>query len=174
MKKSLSERQSPDSTAGFGSLLAVRSLTVLNDNMARWIVIGLGKRAAASVGTAPAAVLAIGTAVYVVPFVLFAWLAGWLADRYPKRSIVIRWKFAEVLIGILAAVAIAWGAGSGVVLGGIPLGLWLLLGVVGLFGLQTTLLNPSLLGTIPETVSTAKLSSANGIFALVSLAATLI
>jgi acyl-[acyl-carrier-protein]-phospholipid O-acyltransferase/long-chain-fatty-acid--[acyl-carrier-protein] ligase len=174
VKKSLSERQSPESTAGFVSLLAVRSLTVLNDNMARWIVIGLGKRAAASVGTSPAAVLAIGTAVYVMPFVLFAWLAGWLADRYPKRSIVIRWKFAEVLIGILAAVAIAWGAGSGVVLGGIPLGLWLLLGVVGLFGLQTTLLNPSLLGTIPETVPTEKLSSANGIFALVSLAATLV
>ena len=142
--------------------------------MARWIVIGLGKRAAASVGTAPAAVLAVGTAVYVVPFVLFAWLAGWLADRYSKRSVVISWKFAEILIGIVAALAIAWGAGSGVVLGGIPLGLWLLLGVVGLFGLQTTLLNPSLLGTIPETVPAAKLSSANGIFALVSLAATLV
>ena len=133
--------------------------------MARWIVIGLGKRAAASVGTAPAAVLAVGTAVYVVPFVLFAWLAGWLADRYSKRSVVISWKFAEILIGIVAALAVAWGAGSGVVLGGIPLGLWLLLGVVGLFGLQTTLLNPSLLGTIPETVPPAKLSSANGIFA---------
>ena len=142
--------------------------------MARWIVIGLGKRAAASVGTAPAAVLAVGTAVYVVPFVLFAWLAGWLADRYSKRSVVISWKFAEILIGIVAALAVAWGAGSGVVLGGIPLGLWLLLGVVGLFGLQTTLLNPSLLGTIPETVPAAKLSSANGIFALVSLAATLV
>ncbi|MEO2000133.1 MAG: hypothetical protein ABGW75_00805, partial [Pirellulales bacterium] len=135
MKKSPSEHQTSNSTSGFVSLLAVRSLTVLNDNMARWIVIGLGKRAAASVGTAPAAVLAVGTAVYVVPFVLFAWLAGWLADRYSKRSVVISWKFAEILIGIVAALAIAWGAGSGVVLGGIPLGLWLLLGVVGLFGL---------------------------------------
>ena len=123
MKKSPSEHQPSDLTAGFASLLAVRSLTVLNDNMARWIVIGLGKRAAASVGTAPAAVLAVGTAVYVVPFVLFAWLAGWLADRYSKRSVVISWKFAEILIGIIAAFAVAWGAGSGVVLGGIPLGL---------------------------------------------------
>ena len=116
MKKSPSEHQASDSTSGFVSLLAVRSLTVLNDNMARWIVIGLGKRAAASVGTAPAAVLAVGTAVYVVPFVLFAWLAGWLADRYSKRSVVISWKFAEILIGIVAALAVAWGAGSGVVL----------------------------------------------------------
>jgi acyl-[acyl-carrier-protein]-phospholipid O-acyltransferase/long-chain-fatty-acid--[acyl-carrier-protein] ligase len=159
--------------SGFATLLTVRALTVLNDNLARWLVIGLGKRAAAAVGTAPAAVLAIGTVVYVLPFMLFAWLAGWLADRFAKRSIVIGGKFAEILIGLAAAGAVAWGAGAGPVLAGIPLGLWLLLGVVGLFGLQTTLLNPSLLGTIPETVPTAKLSSANGMFALVSLAATL-
>jgi acyl-[acyl-carrier-protein]-phospholipid O-acyltransferase/long-chain-fatty-acid--[acyl-carrier-protein] ligase len=163
----------PAPTPGFPALLAVRVLTVLNDNLARWLVIGLGKRAAAAVGTAPAAVLAVGTVVYVLPFMLFAWLAGWLADRFAKRSIVIGGKFAEILIGLAAAAAVAWGAGAGPVLAGIPLGLWLLLGVVGLFGLQTTLLNPSLLGTIPETVPAAKLSSANGIFALVSLAATL-
>ena len=162
-----------ESTAGFGGLLVVRALTVLNDNLARWLVIGLGKRAAAAVGTAPAAVLAVGTVVYVLPFVLFAWLAGWLADRFAKRTIVIGGKFAEVLIGAAAAVAVAWGAGSGGAVAGIPVGLWLLLGVVGLFGLQTTLLNPSLLGTIPETVPTARLSAANGVFAMVSLAATL-
>ena len=160
-------------TPGLPTLLAVRLLTVLNDNLARWLVIGLGKRAAAAVGTAPAAVLAVGTAVYVLPFMLFAWLAGWLADRFAKRSIVIGGKFAEILIGLAAAAAVAWGAGAGPVLAGIPLGLWLLLGVVGLFGLQTTLLNPSLLGTIPETVPAARLSAANGMFALVSLAATL-
>lgn len=165
--------QKHSSSPGFATLLAVRVLTVLNDNLARWLVIGLGKRAAAAVGTAPAAVLAVGTVVYVLPFMLFAWLAGWLADRFAKRSIVIGGKFAEILIGLTAAAAVAWGAGAGPVLAGIPLGLWLLLGVVGLFGLQTTLLNPSLLGTIPETVPAAKLSSANGMFALVSLAATL-
>jgi acyl-[acyl-carrier-protein]-phospholipid O-acyltransferase/long-chain-fatty-acid--[acyl-carrier-protein] ligase len=161
------------STGGFGDLLVVRGLTVLNDNLARWLVIGLGKRAAASVGTAPAAVLAVGTVVYVLPFVLFAWLAGWLADRFAKRTIVIGGKFAEVLIGVAAAAAVAWGAAAGPTLAGIPFGLWLLLGVVGLFGLQTTLLNPSLLGTIPETVPTGRLSAANGVFAMVSLAATL-
>lgn len=163
----------PAAAAGFPTLLAVRVLTVLNDNLARWLVIGLGKRAAAAVGTAPAAVLAVGTVVYVLPFMLFAWLAGWLADRFAKRTIVIGGKFAEIFIGLAAAAAVAWGAGAGGVVAGIPLGLWLLLGVVGLFGLQTTLLNPSLLGTIPETVPTARLSAANGVFALVSLAATL-
>jgi acyl-[acyl-carrier-protein]-phospholipid O-acyltransferase/long-chain-fatty-acid--[acyl-carrier-protein] ligase len=161
------------STGGFGDLLVVRGLTVLNDNLARWLVIGLGKRAAASVGTAPAAVLAVGTVVYVLPFILFAWLAGWLADRFAKRTVVIGGKFAEIFIGLAAAFAVAWGASAGPTLAGIPVGLWLLLGVVGLFGLQTTLLNPSLLGTIPEAVPGGRLSAANGVFAMVSLAATL-
>jgi acyl-[acyl-carrier-protein]-phospholipid O-acyltransferase/long-chain-fatty-acid--[acyl-carrier-protein] ligase len=125
-------------------------------------------------GTAPAAVLAIGTVVYVLPFILFAWLAGWLADRFAKRTIVVGGKFAEVVIAMITAAVVGWGAASGGVVAGMPIGLWLLLGTIGLFAVQTTILNPSLLGTIAETVSPAKLSAANGIFAMVSLAATLV
>jgi acyl-[acyl-carrier-protein]-phospholipid O-acyltransferase/long-chain-fatty-acid--[acyl-carrier-protein] ligase len=164
-------RTPPD---GFPAVLVVRILTVLNDNLARWLVIGLGKRAALAVGATEASVLAVGTIVYVLPFILFAWLAGWLADRFAKRSIVIGGKFAEIVIAVITAVIVAWGAASGPVLAGLPLGLWLLMAAIGLFALQTTLLNPSLLGTIPETVPSGRLSAANGIFAMVSLAATLV
>jgi acyl-[acyl-carrier-protein]-phospholipid O-acyltransferase/long-chain-fatty-acid--[acyl-carrier-protein] ligase len=159
---------------GFPALLAVRILTVTNDNLARWLVIGLGKRAAAMAGTAPAAVLAIGTVVYVLPFILFAWLAGWMADRFAKRTVVIGGKFAEILIAAVTAAVVGWGAASGGTFVGMPMGLWLLLGAIGLFAVQTTILNPSLLGTIPETVPTPRLSAANGVFAMVSLAATLV
>ena len=166
--------RSPAADRGFPVLLIVRVLTVLNDNLARWLVIGLGKRAAATTGASEAAVLAAGTVFYVLPFILFAWLAGWLADRFSKRSVVVQGKFAELLIGAATAAVVGWGATSGPVLAGLPLGLWLLLGTTGLFALQTTLLNPSLLGMIPETVAHARLSAANGVFALVSLAATLV
>ena len=159
---------------GFRTLLVVRGLTVINDNLSRWLIIGLGKRAASIAGTSPAAVLALGTVFYVLPFVLFAWLAGWLADRFPKRSVAIADKLAEVFIGLTTGVVIAWGAASGGIVGGMQIGLWMLFGVIGLFAIQTTLLNPSLIGTIPETVPASRLSSANGIFALVTLAATLI
>lgn len=155
-------------------MLIVRVLTVVNDNLARWLVIGLGKRAAAAVGASEASVLAAGTVFYVLPFILFAWLAGWLADRFVKRSVVVGGKFAEIVIAVVTAAVVGWGAASGPTLAGLPLGLWLLLGATGLFAMQTTLLNPSLLGTIPETVPTARLSAANGVFALVSLAATLV
>ena len=161
----------PAASGGFVPLLALRVLTVLNDNLLRWLVIGLGKRAAGTAGTA--LVLTIGTAGFVLPFVVLAWLAGWLADRFPKRSVIVWAKFAEILIAVGAAAAVGWGAASGTAWLGLPTGLWLLLATVTVIGIQAALMAPSILGAIPETVPTEKLSQANGIFALVTLAATL-
>ena len=156
---------------GFRPLLLLRLLTVVNDNLLRWLVIGLGKRAAGADGTA--LVLTIGTAGFVLPFVLLAWLAGWLADRYSKRSVIVWCKVAEIAIVAAAAAAIAWGAGAGGSFAGLPTGLWLLLATLVVIGSQATLLAPAMLGTIPETVPQHRLAAANGVFALVTLAATL-
>jgi acyl-[acyl-carrier-protein]-phospholipid O-acyltransferase/long-chain-fatty-acid--[acyl-carrier-protein] ligase len=99
------------SPTGFRPLLLVRILTVLDDNLLRWLAIGLGKRAAGAAGTA--LVLTVGTAGFVLPFVALAWLAGWLADRFPKRSVVAWCKFAEVLIVAAAAGVLWWGSRPG-------------------------------------------------------------
>ena len=157
---------------GFGPLVALRVLTVVNDNLLRWLAIGLGKKAVA--GGQVALVLTIGTAGFVLPFVLLAWLAGWLADRYPKRSVIVWCKFAEIFIAAAAAAAVAWGVRSGGEWLGLPGGLWLLLASVIVIGCQAALLAPSVIGTIPETVPAARLSSANGVFAMATLAATLV
>ena len=157
---------------GFGPLTALRALTVTNDNVLRWLAIGLGKKA---VGTGEVAlVLTVGTAGFVLPFVLLAWLAGWLADRYPKRSVIVWCKAAEILIVAGAAAAVAWGVRSGGMFLGLPAGLWALLATVAVIGCQAALLAPSVIGTIPETVPPQRLSQANGLFALVTLAATLV
>ena len=160
-------------SASFRNLLIVRILTVLNDNLTRWLVIGLGKHAAEQAGSSHASVLAIGTAVYVLPFILLAWLSGWLGDRLAKRTVIVAGKLGEIGIAIATAACVAWGADAGPLIAGIPLGLWLLMGATGLFAVQTTLLNPSLIGTIPETVPAERLAAANGVFAMASLAATL-
>src|SRR5947208_2548065 len=47
-------------------------------------------------------VISIVTAAFILPFALFSTLAGMLADRYSKRSILIFWKVAEVAITGLA------------------------------------------------------------------------
>ena len=160
------------SNTGFNALLALRVLTVVNDNVLRWLAIGLGKKAVS--GGSVAVVLTIGTAGFVLPFVLLAWLAGYLADRHPKRSVIAWCKFAEVLIAAAAAAAVAWGVRSGGTFFGLPAGLWLLLGTVVVIGCQAALLAPSMIGTIPETVPVNRLSGANGLFAMVTLAATLV
>jgi acyl-[acyl-carrier-protein]-phospholipid O-acyltransferase/long-chain-fatty-acid--[acyl-carrier-protein] ligase len=160
------------SNTGFLSLLLLRMLTVVNDNLLRWLAIGLGKRAAGAAGTA--LVLTIGTAGFVLPFILLAWLAGWLADRFPKRSVLVWCKAAEIGIAAAAVAAIAWGAGAGGTVAGLPVGLWLLLATLVVIGSQATLLAPAMLGTIPETVPQERLALANGVFALVTLAATLV
>jgi 1-acyl-sn-glycerol-3-phosphate acyltransferase len=102
----------PASAAGgFGQLLAVRALTVVNDNLLRWLAIGLGKHAAGVAGTA--LVLTVGTAGFVLPFVVLAWLAGWLADRFPKPRVIAWCKFAEVLIAVAAAGVLVWDSRAG-------------------------------------------------------------
>ncbi len=172
MDASRSTAASPaDAAGGFLPLLALRALTVVNDNVLRWLAIGLGKKAVATGQVA--LVLTIGTAGFVLPFVLLAWLAGWLADRYPKRSVIIACKAVEIVIAAAAAAAVAWGVRSGGSVAGLPAGLWLLLASVVVIGCQASLLAPSVIGTIPETIPAPRLSAANGLFALVTLAATL-
>ncbi|MFM8892063.1 MAG: hypothetical protein ACKOTB_10675, partial [Planctomycetia bacterium] len=161
-----------DGSSTLGPLLALRSLTVANDNVLRWLAIGLGKKAVA--GGQMALVLTIGTAGFVLPFVLLAWLAGWLAARYPKRSVSVWCKLLEILIAAAAAAAVAWGVRSGAPWQGLPGGLWLLLATVIAIGCQAALMAPSVIGTIPESVSAARLPHANGLFAAVTLAATLV
>lgn len=159
-------------TRGFSPLLALRALTVTNDNLLRWLAIGLGKKAVS--GGQVALVLTVGTAGFVLPFVLLAWLAGWLADRYPKRSVIVWCKFAEIFIAAAATAAVAWGVRSGGTVAGLPGGLWFLLATVIVIGCQAALMAPSVIGTIPETVPSPRLSDANGLFAMVTLAATLV
>lgn len=101
----------PTVAGGLAALLAVRALTVVDDNLLRWLAIGLGKHAAGAAGTA--LVLTVGTAGFVLPFVALAWLAGWLADRHPKRSVVAWCKFVEVLIAAAAIGVLWWGGRAG-------------------------------------------------------------
>ncbi len=157
---------------GFGPLLAVRGLTVANDNALRWLAIGLGKRACEAVQHP--LVLTIGTAGFVLPFIVLAWLAGHLADRHPKRSVIVACKAAEIAIALAAGIVVAWGVRSGPAAAGLPAGLWLLLGCVVVIGCQAALMTPSLLGSIPEIVPATRLAAANGWFAMVGLAATLV
>jgi len=149
----------------------VRGLTLVNDHALKWLAIGLGKRLVAQGEVS--LVLTIGLVGLSLPYVLFSWLAGSLADRHAK-SAVIRWcKFAEVGIVAAASAVVGFGITDATGWMGLPLGLWLLLGTVMAIGVQAAIMTPAVVGAIPEAVPPERLSAANGLFALVSLVAVL-
>jgi len=153
-------------SAGFLGLLATQFLTALNDNIFRWLVIGIAKDhvAESHVGT----VLMAGTACFVLPYLVLAAPAGYLADKFTKRSVIVGCKLAEVLIMLLGVAAILCGnMGTATALG-------MLFTAVALLGGQSALFSPARAGSIPEALKPELISKANGWFALATVIASVI
>lgn len=152
-------------SASFLGLLATQFLTAMNDNVFRWLVIGIGKEH--SQGD-EGFVLMAGTACFVLPYLVLASPAGYLADRYRKRSVVVGCKVAEIFIAAL-------GVGA-ILLGNLPTSwaLGLLLAVVSLMGAQAALFSPARAGSIPELLHPDLISKANGLFSLATVIASVI
>jgi len=141
----------------FRGLLITQLLGAANDNILRWLVIGVGKQYVdkSQVGW----ILMAGTASFVLPYLLLAAPAGYLADRFSKQRVIVACKLAEIAIMALAILAILVGSVS------------LLLAVVALMGAQSALFGPSKLGSIPEMLDESKISSANGLIGLTTVIA---
>ena len=161
---------------GFLGLLATQFLTAVNDNIFRWLVIGIGKDHVADYakqhgsGTwlSEGNVLMAGTACFVLPYLVLAAPAGYLADRYRKKQVIVACKIAEIVI-------MALGIGA-IMLGNLPAAtaLALLFAVLALMGAQSALFSPARAGSIPEVLHPDCISKANGLFGLATVVATVI
>jgi acyl-[acyl-carrier-protein]-phospholipid O-acyltransferase/long-chain-fatty-acid--[acyl-carrier-protein] ligase len=138
----------------FKRLNLAQACGALNDNMIKLLIVfylvsQYGQERAATIA-------AIGSAAFVLPFLLFSALAGSLADRFPKRRIIVAVKSLEVGIALLAVA-----------------GLWLnsrpiLYGVVFLLGSHSALFAPAKYGVVPELVEREQLSAANSLLEMAS------
>ncbi len=102
------------------------------------------------------------TILFSLPFVLFSAYAGWLADHFPKRQVVIAVKFLEgaaMMVGAYGLLCMNWS---------------LILAMVGLMGLQSTFFGPALNGSIPELYPSWYVTQANAFLKLVTTAAILL
>lgn len=138
----------------FDWLNATQFLGALNDNVFRWLMVFfligiLGKEKDALVTST------VG-AVFVIPFLLLTPLAGILADRFSKRSIIVLAKIAELIIMVLGWAVFSFGTqlGNPVAIGGIYLVLFLMCTQSSFFG-------PCKYGIIPELVDRDQISKAN-------------
>lgn len=96
-------------------------------------------------------VLAICSALFVIPFLLFSNFAGTLADRFSKRDILIVSKWLEVGLLIIAIPAVLSSTA------------WPLYTLLFLLCSQSALFGPAKRGIVPELVEENDLSRANGL-----------
>ena len=144
----------------FRALVAVQFLTVLNDNAYRWLVVPIGY-----VLLGPerkALVLALGLACFVVPYVLLAAPAGYLADRFSKRSVIAGSMLLQTGILVLGVEAILIGSPTA------------MFATLALMGAQGALLSPSKDGTIPEIIHPERVSAANGFMGMATVLAAVV
>lgn len=146
------------SSRSFLGLLGAHGLGTVNDNLFRWLAIGVGKTLVSKEQVA--LVLSGGMACFVLPYLLLAAPAGYLADRFSKRQVIVWCKVAEVVLVVAGGVALWQGS------------LWGLGVVLALLGCQSALYSPAKLGSIPEMVGADRISAANGAMGLVTVAGT--
>ncbi|HBF33111.1 TPA: hypothetical protein DDW35_00980, partial [Candidatus Sumerlaeota bacterium] len=138
--------------SAFWALNLVQSLGVFNSNLFRWVVVwALATRGATAAGTIDENQIFIVGALVAIPYILFSSAAGVLADRYSKRSLIVLWNLAAVVIMLIGALAL---------MSNIPL---LIYAAVFLLSTQAALFSPNKYGILPEIVPREKLSQANGL-----------
>ncbi len=130
----------------FAAMGGAYFLGTFNDNFFKQavmlIAVGLGQT-----GMQGSAAIA-----FMLPFILFAAPAGWAADRFAKRNVVIAAKITELLGAAVGAAGLVTG------------NLWLMVGMVGLMGLQSAFFSPALNGAIPEMFDESRVTRVNAVF----------
>ncbi len=133
----------------FQALFGAQFLGAFNDNLFKMIVSLLAIDAAISTEGA-GGFLSMTGIVFIVPYLLFSGYAGFAADRFGKRTVLVISKASEVLVMLLALAALAFGD------------VYALLGVLFLMATQSTFFGPAKFGVLPEMLPAGQLAQANG------------
>jgi MFS family permease len=145
----------------FWGMTATQFLGAFNDNVFKQLMLLL----AIPVGAAAAQKAdeqGLATMIFSLPFVLFSGFAGWLSDRYSKRSMIVLCKVAEIGIMLLGMLGfLAYGA----------TGYRGLLVVLFLMGTHSTFFGPGKYGILPELFREADLPRANGVILMTTFLA---
>ena len=126
-------------------MAAAFALGVFNDNFFKQAALLLAVAARQSY------LQGVATAIFSLPFLIFAAPAGWMADRFPKRTIVIVAKFLELAAMLCGAVGVCTGNFTLVLL------------MLAVMGLQATIFSPALNGAIAEIYPAKQVLKANAI-----------
>lgn len=134
----------PREWAGFWSVMIQQTQNAFNDKMAQFLLVPLG----AAVGIAVESYAGI---LIALPFVLFAPLAGWINDRFSKRTVVIGSAIFQLVVLLWITVEVMQhrlvGAMSGFFL----------------LAVQSAFFSPAKIGLNKELLGTKHLGMASGL-----------
>ena len=137
-------------SVGFQSFLWTQFLGAFNDNVYKIVVSMLAVDVVTRSGGGSGYLSLVG-AVFILPFFLFSGPAGYLADVFNKRTVLIVTKAFEIVAMGLGFFAFFSGR------------IDYMLGVLFLMALQATFFSPAKYGILPEMLPDKDLSRANGL-----------
>ena len=150
----------------FLPLFLVQALGAFNDNVFKnAFVTLLTFKLALEMGLTEAelgALVAVAAAIFILPFALFAPMAGQIADRIDKAVMMRAVKFAEIILMIIAAVAYHVQS------------IELLYTLLFLMGAQSAFFSPIKYGVLPRYLPDDELVQGNGLVQAASFLAILL
>lgn len=150
-------------TRRFAPLFAVQFLGAFNDNVFRFaLIIFITFSLADTAGIDSRSLVVLSGGVFILPFFLFSSLAGQLADKYEKSSLIRIVKFTEIGVMLLGAIAFSLSHTG------------LLFVVLFLMGMQSTFFGPLKYGILPQHLTPAELTGGNGLIQTGTYAAILL
>lgn len=147
----------------FWGMAATQFLGAFNDNLFKQLILLLATPTAAELAAgAGSDVQGVAQIVFAASFLIFSGVAGHLADRYSKRTVVVLAKVAEIVVMLLGLIGFLWYDQAG--LAGLMI-------VLFLMGTQSAFFGPAKYGILPEMLRASDLPRANGIFLMLTFLA---
>ena len=143
----------PQNRRSLWFVLGVQSLNAFNDNFVKMLLIAFAGAVAHGTDLGDSMQVYLG-AIFSVPYIFFAPLAGWLSDHYSKQRVIVWMQIAQVVVFAAFIAAIALHEAT--------LTLWLSLLAFFLLATQAAFFSPAKMGIIKELVGDRRLGSANG------------
>ena len=145
---------------GFQAFLATSFLGAFNDNFFKLIVtcFAMSRLSKAELNT----YVPLTGAMFVLPYLLCSSYAGFLADRFAKRQLLIWTKWLELVVMLFGLCLFRCNA------------VYTLLAALFLMGAQSAFYSPAKYGYIPETLDESELANGNGLTQLCTFIAIIV
>ena len=144
-------------------LLGLSALNAFNDNLLKMQLVGLAPKVDdSSLGQDIG--LWLG-AIILLPYILFAPLAGWISDRFSKRGVILAMLVLQAVVLAGTGLLFHHGSGRGSLLAAMAMFL--------LLALQSTLYSPAKMGILKELAGSRRLGMVSGWLQMMTMAGIL-